>query len=112
MAEPRTPPAARLPTLTEVVSVAAAHASARPHAGDEVAAPAGDGEARLVAEVMAELQPRIDLMFEYRVREALAPLLARLADAVIREARDELANTLRDVVARAVAQEVARRRNR
>lgn len=61
-------------------------------------------------EVMAELAQRIDLMFEYRVREALAPTLARAADLLIREAREEVALTLRDVVSRAVAQQLARRR--
>lgn len=61
-------------------------------------------------EVMAELAQRIDLMFEYRLRETLAPTLARAADLLIREAREEVALTLRDVVSRAVAQQVARRR--
>jgi hypothetical protein len=61
-------------------------------------------------EVMAELGQRIDLMFEYRLREALAPTLARAADLLIREAREEVALTLRDVVSRAVAQQLARRR--
>jgi hypothetical protein len=62
--------------------------------------------------VMAELQQRVDLMFEYRLREALAPTLARVTDLLIREAREEVALTLRDVVSRAVAQEIARRRQR
>jgi hypothetical protein len=61
-------------------------------------------------EVLAELAQRIDLMFEYRLREALAPTLARAADLLIREAREEVALTLRDVVSRAVAQQIARRR--
>ena len=63
-------------------------------------------------QVLGDLQQRIDLMFEYRLRETLAPVLARVTDAVIREARDELARTLRDVVARAVSQEVSKRRPR
>jgi len=61
-------------------------------------------------EVMAELSQRIDLMFEYRLREALAPTLARAADLLIREAREEVALTLRDVVSRAVARQLSRRR--
>jgi flagellar biosynthesis/type III secretory pathway protein FliH len=96
------PPAIRVPTLTEVVAAAASA---------EAAAEAPD-EGRLVAEVLHELHQRIDLMFEYRVREALSPLLARVAETLIREAREELAATLRDVVQRAVAQELARRRTR
>lgn len=68
-------------------------------------------DARVIEdEVLAELAQRIDLMFEYRLREALAPTLARAADLLIREAREEVALTLRDVVSRAVAQQIARRR--
>ena len=74
-----------------------------------VMAPALDARA-IEDEVMAELGQRIDLMFEYRLREALAPTLARAADLLIREAREEVALTLRDVVSRAVAQQIARRR--
>jgi len=69
-------------------------------------------EARIIDAVIGGLQPRIDLMLEYRLREALAPVLARASDAIVRDARGELAQTLRDVVARAVAQELARRRAR
>jgi hypothetical protein len=69
-------------------------------------------EEQLIQRVMAELQRQIDLMLEYRLREALAPLLSRAADSLVREARSELASTLRDVVARAVAQEIARHRTR
>jgi hypothetical protein len=46
-----------------------------------------------------------------RLREALAPVLARAADALIRDARKELTAALRDAVARSVAQELARRRD-
>lgn len=101
------PPLTRLPTLTEVIEP-----GPLPPANDDVTAAPAAAEAELVAAVMRELQPRIDLMFEYRLREALSPLLARLADAVLHEARGELAATLRDVVARAVAHEMARRRGR
>ena len=69
-------------------------------------------EARIVDTVMAGLQQRVDQMFEFRLREALGPVLARAADLVVSDARTELAHTLRDVVARAVSQEVARRRPR
>lgn len=123
-------PPERLPTLTEVIEGAARDAAAATAPGvglpaDE--ADAGTGrvvapgppeagpplnEARIVSQVMLDLQRRIDLMLEYRLREALAPALARAADQLIQEARAELAETLRDVVARAVAQEVARHRPR
>lgn len=101
------PPLSRLPTLTEVLEP-----GALPPANDDASPAPAAAEAELVAAVMRELQPRIDLMFEYRLREALSPLLARLADAVLQDARGELAATLRDVVARAVAHEMARRRGR
>lgn len=106
MAEPRPqPPIARLPTLTEVVMEGKAQADA-----PAPASPPAIDEAGVVDAVMAALQPRIDLMLEYRLREALAPLLARAADTIVADARQELAQTLRDVVARAVGQELARRR--
>lgn len=121
VAEPRPkPPAARLPTLTEVVLEGGARPPGVPAAAgpapaaadpDPGAGPAVD-EARIVDAVMAGLQPRIDLMLEYRLREALAPLLARATESIVQEARAELAHTLRDVVARAVSQEVVRRRTR
>lgn len=69
-------------------------------------------EARITQHVLVDLQRQVDLMLEYRLREALSPALARVCDMLIREARTELASTLRDVVARAVAQELARQRAR
>ncbi|GMV76546.1 MAG: hypothetical protein AMXMBFR78_34950 [Rubrivivax sp.] len=128
MAEPRAHPApARLPTLTEVMQegrgvpalrrVSEAAAPPVPERAAEAAAAADPGgtpvdEARIVEAVLSGLQQRVDLMLEYRLREALAPLLARATDAILQEARVELAHTLRDVVARAVGQELARRRLR
>jgi len=107
-----------VPTLTEVVQLAPPKPfdasppptpvpppTARP-------APPAIDEAAVAQRVLEDVQRQIDLMLEYRLREALGPLLARLSDALIREARDELASTLRDVVARAVAQEVQRHRGR
>lgn len=105
--EPRPlPPGARLPTLTEVV--VEGHRPAPP------AAPAwtAEDEARIVDAVLASLKQRMDLMFEYRLREALAPVLARTAETLVAETREELARTLRDVVARAVSQELSHRRTR
>ncbi|HNT40552.1 MAG TPA: hypothetical protein PKO45_15670 [Rubrivivax sp.] len=115
------PAAARLPTLTEVMQEGHAvpePARSRPSgvavadAATGGAAPAALDETRIVEAVMSGLQQRIDLMLEYRLREALAPLLARATDAILQEARAELAHTLRDVAARAVSQELARRRLR
>jgi hypothetical protein len=100
---PATVPGA-LPVLTEELEAAAASRAPEP-----AREPPLDARA-IEDEVMAELSQRIDLMFEYRLRETLAPTLARAADLLIREAREEVALTLRDVVSRAVAQQLARRR--
>ena len=68
-------------------------------------------EAELNRQVLADLQRQLDLMLDVRLREALAPVLARAADALIRDARKELTAALREAVARSVAQELARRRD-
>jgi hypothetical protein len=89
------PPAAdRLPTLTEVVDMAQA---------------AEPDPQRLVTDVLSELAPRIEMLLEARLREALAPALARAADVLIREARHTLNETLRELVEEAVARAIARR---
>ena len=69
-------------------------------------------EEQIVEHVWTDLQRQVDLMLEYRLRETLAPILARATEAVMRESRQQLASTLRDMVARAVAQELARHRGR
>lgn len=69
-------------------------------------------EALITQRVMADLQRQIDGMLEYRLRETLAPILARTTEALVRELRQELSKTMKDVVARSVAQEVARQRSR
>ncbi|SRR5258706_1190416 len=95
------PPPDKVPTLTEVVG----------HHGDGPA-PAPLNEAELAQRVLANVQRQVDLMLEQRLREAMGPVLARLADALLRETRNELASTLRDMVSRAVAQELSRHRDR
>jgi hypothetical protein len=106
----------RVPTLTEVVQLAPLQPFAMPTTAE--AALVGDpplpplDEAQVVQRVLHDVQRQIDLLLEYRLREALGPVLARLGDALIHDARDELASTLRDVVAKAVAQELARQRGR
>lgn len=121
-------PPQRVPTLTEVVAWPQAPAShrgeaqlalpsveARPAEADMLGAPAPPlrvADEALIQGVLVEVQRQVDLMLDYRLREALTPLLNRAADNLVREARTELASTLRDVVARAVAQELARHRTR
>lgn len=118
-----TPPPQRVPTLTEVIDLPA---ETRPaDAADAVAAgspgtampaerplDALPSENELTRQVLADVQRQLDLMLDYRLRETLTPLLARLTDSLVRDARAELASTLRDVVARAVAQELSRHRAR
>ena len=112
-----TPPE-RLPKLTEVIDVAKADAAvqAQSVAARLAAARASQSppvsEDDLTQRILADVQRQVDVMLETRMREALAPVLARLTDALVREARSELASTLRDVVARAVAQEISRHRSR
>lgn len=72
----------------------------------------GVDEAAMAQRVFSEVQRQIDGMLEYRLREALTPILARTSEALVRELRQELSKTMRDVVSRAVAQEVARQRSR
>ena len=117
-----------VPTLTEVVQFdapppPAAPQPAGPPEGPEpepdwsqtVVLPPGASmpdEAQLTQNILADLQHQIDLMLEYRLREAIGPALARTADALIREVRTDLAASMRELVARAVAQELARHRGR
>ena len=66
----------------------------------------------LVQRVLIDVQRQTDQLLEFRLREAIAPHLAQAAEALVRDLRAELSTTLRDVVARAVAQELARYRQR
>jgi hypothetical protein len=127
---PRQPPR-QVPTLTEVV-----HAEEQ---GDTRAAPEGDGGPSdvdatrgnetqegaapvpagepergedLAERVLADVQRQIDLVLEQRLREMLAPALARLSEALMQDSREQLAVVLRDVVAQAVARELERQRRR
>lgn len=135
MTDDPAPGAHRLPTLTEVVEfdlpgelsgMAAAQGPAPEAAADTPAAmPATDlppalpaaptpmaAVDTLVDEVLAELAPRIGMMFEARLREALAPALARAAEQLIRDSRGEFSATLRDLVHEAVVRAQLRRSGR
>ena len=96
----RTPPISldSLPVLAEAVSPVALQ--------PEVS------EAQLAHRVLADVQKQVDGMLEFRLREALAPVLARHTEAIVRDLRDELSRTLKDVVARSVTQELAKLRQR
>jgi hypothetical protein len=114
MSAPAGPPAARVPTLTEVVHESAIDAgpTAEAAAAQYAAKLPQASEEQLVQRVLADVQRQVDTVLEVRLREAITPALTRLTDALLRETRAELTATLRDVVARAVAQELSRHRNR
>ena len=112
----------RMPTLTEVLefeppseaaAARAVHDETEPVPADDAVAPAIEsvsvGTQALVKEVLLELQPRIDMLFQSRLREALAPALARAADGLIREARSELGSALHELVNDAVRRALQRR---
>lgn len=130
---PPPPPPRQVPTLTEVVDVGNAKPAAAVTVPDPVlpvpatitkaavaaaaVSPAGVAspainEDVLVQRVLVDVQRQVDLMLEHRLRESLAPVLARLTDSLVREVRNDLASTLREVVAKAVAQEITRLRGR
>lgn len=123
------PAADRVPTLTEVVELDSgfpatqvpfdepglgfvdADATAdRPAEEQQPVQPAPLATATaLSAEVLFELEQRIGSVLEARLREALAPALARAADALIQDARQELAQTLRALVDESVTRALERR---
>lgn len=88
----RAPSADRVPTLTEVVELRVVHP-----------APAAVDAAALVQQVLAELTPRIDALFEARLRGALAPAVARAVGGLLVDSRQALGASLRQLVEEAVA---------
>jgi len=89
-------------------SVAARPAPPRP----ATTAKASPNEVLVTQRVLADLQRQVELMLEVRLREALAPILARASDALVRDARKELTAAMRDIVARSIARELGRREDR
>ena len=106
MAEQRPASPDRVPTLTDVLL--AAHDDQTLFI-QRAPVPSASAESALVAELLEQIQQRIDHMFQARLREALAPALARAVDGLLRELGPELAQALRETAARAVAQELASR---
>ena len=110
MADKRPASADHVPILTEVLLATSDAADAKlaeacgsPSAG--IAA-----EAAEAADLLELIQQRIDMVFQTRLREAIAPALARSVDSLLRDLGPELARVLRDTAEQAVAQELARRR--
>src|SRR5262245_43654939 len=111
--EPKSPQ--RVPTLTEVITGKPDEPAAPPRQEAQVApetlmAEALMQETRIVSKVIERLQPRIDVLFEHRLREALAPTVSRIYAALADEARKELAHKVREAVEQAVNEELGRHR--
>ena len=87
--------------------VAAPVASSKP-----ATAGSAPADVQLTQRVLADLQKQVELMLEVRLREALAPILARASDALVRDARKELTAAMRDIVSRSIARELGRREDR
>jgi len=109
--QPARPPLSldALPVLGEVVSQPN---EPQPPTTQPQSMPSAVTEAQLAHRVLSDVQRQIDSMLEFRLKEAMAPLLARHTEAIARDLRDELNRTLKDVVARSVAQELAKLRQR
>jgi hypothetical protein len=91
----RTPPTRPDPPATATVT----KTGATPAAAD----------VQLTQRVLADLQRQVELMLEVRLREVLAPILARATDVVVRDARKELTAAMREIVAKAIERELGRR---
>ncbi len=111
LARPQPVQAALIPTVTDEikpVEALAAPALVPPQAPvlPEIT------EAQLAQRVMGDVQRQIDGMLDFRLREAIGPILARHTEALVKDLREELNRTMRDVVTRSVAQEMAKLRQR
>jgi hypothetical protein len=113
------PHPALVPTLTEVIDIhdigtTAPVPAPSPSPMSAQAAPDSTPglEGQVTQRVLSDVQRQIDSMLEFRLREAMAPVLARHSEAIVRDLKEELAQTMRDVVARSVAQEIAKLRQR
>lgn len=84
----------------------------RPAVPEPLPEPAAVSEAQIAQRVLNDVQKQIDGLLDFRLREALGPILARHTEALVRDLREELGRTMRDVVSRSVAQEMAKRRQR
>lgn len=105
-----TPPA--VPVSAATPGAPASPSTAAPVSSPASVPPMAHDEAQAMRRVLAELQRQVDAVLEVRLRELLAPILSRAADALVRDARKELTTAMRDAVSRAIAQELARRQER
>jgi len=107
---PATPPAAPAPAAS--LAPAAPTPAPTPANAPGLAAKPSPSEVQLTQRVLADLQRQVELMLEVRLREALAPILARATDAIVRDARKELTTAMRDIVSKSIARELGRREDR
>jgi hypothetical protein len=115
------PPPRHVPTLTEVLAepeAPAVHEGAAVEADEfmpasaDAARDASSMHEQLAQRVLAGVQRHIDLALEQRLRELLAPTLARLTESLMHETREHVGSLLRELIERAVAQELERLRRR
>lgn len=107
---PVAPPAPVQATVPAPVPATPAATQAPPAASRP--ATASPADVQLTQRVLADLQRQVELMLEVRLREALAPILARASDALVRDARKELTAAMRDIVSRSIARELGKREDR
>lgn len=121
-------PPRHVPTLTEVVDSPGADVGPQVQTQTDDAAPAPNpadasdvreeapsaepSEQQLVERVLADVQRQVGLMLEQRLREMLAPALARWSEALVEDSRQQIAVVLRDVIEQAVTREFERQRRR
>ena len=98
------------PVLTDAFELTLNEPVAAPPLGGEM--PHTLQAALFVEPLLEGIVHHLDPVLERRVRDAIEPELARLAERVVQAARDEVAIGLRELVERAVAQELARLRSR
>ena len=108
------PPVAAPPVAAPPVAASTVTAPPAPVSAPASASPPPDwpSEQQIAQKVLQDVQRQIDGMLDFRLREAMAPVLARHADSLVQELRAELSRTLGDVVHRAVSQELAKLRQR
>ena len=108
------PPVAASTVTAPPAPVSPATQVSAPLSAPAPASPPADwpSEQQIAQKVLQDVQRQIDGMLDFRLREAMAPVLARHADSLVQELRAELSRTLGDVVHRAVSQELAKLRQR
>ncbi len=111
VAAPAAVPTPAAPFTAAVTPAPALAPSVSAPAPTKPAAPTAT-DVQLTQRVLADLQRQVELMLEVRLREALAPILARASDALVRDARKELTAAMRDIVSRSIARELGRREDR